>query len=55
MKTEEAIHKRIDQFKMDIDKELDRVTDEPVKQWIKVKEMHAMQVALEWVLEPPEG
>jgi hypothetical protein len=50
MKTEDEIRERIARFGQDIDKELDRLADDPIQQWMRLKSLHAMQVALEWVI-----
>lgn len=54
MKSHDDILEKIDDLERNIDKELEILGD-PIKQFIKVKEYHAMQVALEWVLDEMEG
>lgn len=54
MRTEEEVRKRLAKFKDQIDSELDTGTNDPIHQWAALKSFHAMQVALEWVLEDQE-
>ncbi len=54
MRTEEEIRARLMKFTEQVDSELDNGTDNPVQQWAALKTYHAMQIALEWVLEDQE-
>ncbi len=51
MKTEKEVRERVDELTHLIDADLDASTTDPLKQWASMKTLHAMRVALEWVIE----
>lgn len=54
MRTVGELTERINELARKIDAELDAPTEDPLRQWARLKAYHAMQVALEWALEDLE-